>query len=72
MLPKIKKTEWAKLQQKHILYIQTIKPDTKQGNPALWAELQRYAKLVLRRHGVSEKTHQVNMQTGDIVERKKE
>ena len=32
-------------------------------------DTQRYAKLLLHKHRFSEKTHQINFETGDIVPR---
>ena len=71
MPARVKKQELAKLQSKVTLYNMTRDPKTGMGNAELYGDLQRYAKLILHRHRVSEQTHQVNLRTGFIQEKVK-
>ena len=66
---KIKKTEYANLLEKVIRYNRTVNPETKQGSIELYHDIQSYAKLVMRRHSLSEKEYVVDVNTAMIVKR---
>lgn len=66
MTAKIKRAELSNLQRKYAIYNMTPDPTRRR---LLWAAMQSYAKIILRRHGVNEQTHTVDIQTGIIIEK---
>lgn len=67
-MPKVTDHELKKLQSK--VSLSRIKPPFKDLQGVM-RDANHLAKLVLRRHGYSDKTHMIDFQTGDIKEKVK-